>query len=669
MNDYTPIIKSKGFDPSPIAGNIPFFADSYSNPKCKGTALYREFWEEQIDRCKNGYTTGGLFIPPKMYYFLNFTIIDGVGSGKIYPDFLDLQYELYRLEHEIRNDPSVLGMTIPKARRKGLSFFGNSLLNHGMRFTDSYRAGVAGGHETYVDGFRQKLYRVYNNTVPEFKMNHLKRNDNVFTLGYEESTDRGDETTEIATMLFRTMGDKATKFEGEYFHDVIAEEAGEFDLAENLIISVGPALKNGEEFIGKFWLYGTGGKMSKGGKTFQAIYHNNESYSLKNVFVPGKRYYPPYVRIKKGSVKTPNLDKLYPNLAPEQLLGCEDIVAAEKSLKETEVKLAKNPDRTKLREHLQNYPKTVEDVFTSSGSNNFNPEILFSNMFRINSLSTPNYGLYKLEWVKDADGQMVIPLKVTARAAKLTDKEWELVLIHKHPLPHFKDLDIIGIDGYNEDKTTSTKSQGAIIGLRRNDKIISEHEVDGILPICVYYARPPRKEKFWEISLQLSVYYNALHNTMISAESDAIIKYYQDQGAKKFLARRPRAFDSLKTEQLHEFGVKMNSYSKPRMLGAIQTWVEDWGHINEFPKLSQDLIAYDDENIGTDWDLADALGICLTRIIDMGRKIPQQTSDVQEDPMDMGQWINGELVTTASVISTNEDKPWLKLPSAFKDGL
>src|SRR6056297_2898902 len=112
---YDPIIKKKGFNPSPYAGNIPFYADSISNPKCIGTPEHQAFWEEVFYYCMNGYDTGGLHIPGEYFEYLNFKIIDGP-SGPQYPDFIDLHYELYQISERIKEDPSKLGALFPKAR-------------------------------------------------------------------------------------------------------------------------------------------------------------------------------------------------------------------------------------------------------------------------------------------------------------------------------------------------------------------------------------------------------------------------------------------------------------------------------------------------------------------------------------------------------------------------
>ena len=673
MIEYKPIIKKAGFAPQPIAGKVPKWADGKINPNCIGTKSYDDFWEEQMYYCINGYTTGGIYLSGAYYHYLNFQIINGL-HGPIYPDFVDLHYQMFKMVADVKKEGKV-GIVIPKARRKGCTFVFTGIVDHGMRFIEGYKAGVAAGLETFVKGFRNKLYESYNNTSDEFKLNHLAKNKEELKLGYEESTAYGYQETITGHIQFKTMQDSSEKFEGEYFHDVICEEAGVFDNVDKLVTSVGPAMRIGEKVIGTIYVFGTGGNMLRGARGFKHIWHNAESLKFVKFFIPAFRYHPPYyVGAKddhgKNIEKTDGLKKRFPKLKPEQLLGCEDVRPAEKSIRDERTRLSKNPDKRALIEHNQNYPLTVEEVFVSSGSNNFNSELLYGQGYEIDSLPMPKYTEHILEFVRDENGDMVTPLRVKQRAAKDSDKSYEIVKIYKHPKPGFRDLDVAGVDGYNEDKKTVMKSQGGIVVVRRNDRRKGDPNVEepGRIPICTYYERPPRKEKHWEICLMIAVYYNLEHNMMISAESDSVIKYFKDMGAKKYLSPRPKAFDSKDTKQTHDFGVKMNSFSKPRMLGLLQTFVEDTTQYIWFPELINDLLAYDDENIGTDWDLADALGYALMRIEDM-RRTPTKEDDGAPDPFAIRQWgvVNGQRVLVEG--SEQQKDPWSKLPNSFHDNL
>ena len=626
---YQPKIKTRGFDPSPIAGNIPDYANAKLNPALVNTKAYIDFWDEQIHYCYHGYTTGGLYIPGRYYHYLNFRKIDGVSHGKIYPMFTDLHYDLFLWKEQVRKDTTKAGGLVPKARRKGLSFVEVEDIIYGLRFTPEYRASVSGGLETWVNMFKDKLYRTYNDGADEFKLNAIRRNDNEALFGVTEFTGSRWEELQWGTVLFRTMKDSATKLEGEFFHDAILEELGEFPLARKAITSIGPALKDGEDYIGKFWGLGTGGNMKKGGRTFSELFHDRDTLKLDVFYIPGKRFYMPYVR-NSGRYKTPYLDKTYKDYAPEQLLGCEDVVAADESLRALVDEYIANNKRKELVEHMQNYPDKIEDIFISSGNNQFNTEKLQLRDFDLQS-SMPKYSEYVLDLIKDDVGNNIIPLKVKERPATDKDPVWDKVLIMHGglPMPHMKDLDIVGIDGYAIDTSNTSKSIGGIVVIRRSDKFFINNFPIVPMPILIYYQRPPRKEQFWDISLKISVFYNAIKNTMIGADVDALIGHYKNNFGKKYLSPRPKSFDSPDTKISHDFGFKATSSpnSKPKMIGCMQTFVEESCDHWVFRDLVLDFMSYDDESIGTDYDLADACGHALVRIQDM-KIVPKDDTKV-----------------------------------------
>jgi hypothetical protein len=386
--------------------------------------------------------------------------------------------------------------------------------------------------------------------------------------------------------------------------------------------------------------------MHKGGKTFSTIYHNNRAYQLVNMFIPGKRFYFPYIVTNNPNVykqRTPYLDELIATHSPEQLLGCEDVHAAEESLKKTEAELLKNPDRTKYLQHKQNFPDKVEDVFISSGSNNFNIEAIFERNFYLNGLPAPMYQEMVFEWEKTDSGDIKQPLVVKVRQPNKQDPDWKRVLVYKGSDPKYNSTDVMGIDGYNEDQSLTTKSLGGFTVLRQY-KLFKEANISepGIVPIVCYYKRPPRKELFFEIALQVAVHYNLVKNVLVSAESDLVINFFKGMaGGKKYLAKRPRAFDSPDSKLMHEYGIKMNTYSKPRMISLMQTWVEDNINYCWFPVLCSDLAAYDAENIGTDWDLADSLGIALCLIEDKKKKMAASLNKSDEESSDDIEWVMG----------------------------
>ena len=665
QSPYVPLIKPAGFNPYPVAGNIPLYADSIINPKVLGTKAYEDFWNEQFDRCINGYDTGGIHIPGRYYFYLNYVILRGL-KGPQYPFFVDMDLEYWNLVDWIKANRK-MGLISIKARRKGLSEKAQTVLSHGLRFVEGYRGAVTAGIETYVTGLRNKFDSTQSNIVQDLRLNFLIDNDKTFKIGYETKNQIGGFVEEGygGFLSFETMHDDPTKLEGEYFHDVICEESGRFRKLGSVISSIKPALEFGSQMLGTFFVFGTGGNILSTSKDFKELWDNADTFGLVKFWVPGTRLYYPFFGNPKEDffIDPDNGEKMdsipnLRNLKPDQRVGCEDIQAAEAYIIRKRAEYAKLPNKKKLKEHNQAYPLTIEEAWTSGGSNNFNDEKIYDRLFAIEG--DPNiFTPVVLEWVTSSDGTALqgSEMKVKHRPANKDDPDWKIVWVYQYPKPDMIDLDIGGIDGYNQDLTQTSSSQGAMIVLRQGGKVnmVGEGIHKGEYPVCLYYKRPPRKEEFFDICLKIAVWYRLKRNTMINAEQDFVIDYFIKNNGMSYLSPRPKAFDSPRAQQVHKYGAKMTGYSKEMILGIVQTWVENFVDLCNFPALLRDLLAYDEEYIGTDWDSVDSLAYAKMRIEDM-RTRPRKNEfndEVSDEPV-WGADENGNIVIKNAIQESKE---------------
>lgn len=670
---YSPLIKTKSFCPNPIAGNIPLYADSVTNPKVIGTTAYTEFWDEQIDRCLNGYDTAGIHIPGRYYFFLNFVILKGL-QGPQYPFFVDLDLEYHNLVEYVKKNRKT-GIVSLKARRKGLSELAQAMFAYGLRFIEGYRGAIAAGIETYTTGLRNKFNSTQNNIVKDFRLNVLSDNDKQYKIGFEIKDPIGGyvESGYGGILSFETMYDDWTKLEGEYFNDVIMEEAGRFKYCGPAVSSIKPALEFGSQMLGTFFIQGTGGNILSTSRHFKDFWDNAEAYGLERFWVPGSRMFYPFFGNKKEEffIDPDSGEKLdaIPNLRcykPYERLGMEDIRAAEQYILRKRIEYAKLPNKKKLKELNQAYPLTVEEAFTSGGSNNFNDDKIYDKLFRIEG-DINNYRPVILEWVTDSKGKNIaesgFELLVKARPATKDDPDWKIGYEYQPPNPDMIDMDIGGVDGYNQDITQVSKSLGAMIVLRQGNKVnlIEQGIHKGLYPVFLYYKRPPRKEEFFDMCLKIAVYYRLKRNCMVNAEQDFVIDYFIKNGGTSYLSSRPKSFDAPRTKQVHKFGAKMTGFSKEMILGIVQTWVENYADLCMFPELLRDLLAYDEEYIGTDWDSVDALAYAIMRVEDMKTR-PHRSDDFRESEVEP-EWIvnqNGNIVLKRELPDTDKREKILK---------
>ena len=105
LTGYRPITETEGLDFNPEwfteARNTYLKTGQYCSYYF-GSKLYRDFWDEEYRRCKNGYTVNGYTITGFNYYFLNYyqlpnTEQDIAGDSRsiIFPRFFVYQYEFF----------------------------------------------------------------------------------------------------------------------------------------------------------------------------------------------------------------------------------------------------------------------------------------------------------------------------------------------------------------------------------------------------------------------------------------------------------------------------------------------------------------------------------------------------------------------------------------------
>lgn len=636
-------------NPVPVKG-IPDEANSKDFPKCYGTIAHEDYWQEQFRRCLEGYETGGVIIPGRYYYYLNFCQIHTVGRGYHFPDYTDLDLEFFRLVEIAKQEHK--GIICDKRRRVGRSHVMAAIFSYGIRFiSGGYKAGVVSGLKDYAEGFYKKFKDDNSKKPPELHIHHLHDNMDEWQAGYVlQST--GIKGGSHNMIFCRTANTNENVFKGEALDDCGFEEAGEFKNITKCYGATRSCFYHGMTMIGTPYLWGTGGAMSSSAG-FKDMLENAHDYNLIPFDIFGPRMLPPFyigaTNIKNDVEEVcPNIMEKYGHLSPEQILGCEDILAASEVIleKSSELKVAKN--KQPYYDHLQTFPMNRREMFLNFSGNPFDPDALSQQAQEIAIQPYSKYKRYILKWETDKDGKPVSPRKVVRDIAPDHKEDWECVLMLEDAIAGYKDLDVAGIDSYDQDKSSTSKSLGGMCVIRRKDIKTNKN---CRRPICIVRMRPRRKEEFYEACLMVAFYYNLKKNVLVDFEKAAVMRYFEENEGQKFLAERPRSFESKNSEQNHKYGMRFTTYSKPLSIGLLQSWVLD--DIDEcwFLIIIKELSDY---NVGitgddSDWDLADALMLALVRISDMGhRKQPRHEADEMgsRNIADLGNWqeVGGRMV-------------------------
>lgn len=621
----SPYIKARGFCPNPIVKHgIPKFADSRLNRKVIGTLDWQKFWEEQLYYIINGYETGGMHLPGRYYYYMNYRVFNTV-IGPIRPQIADLHLELaYIIEHCKREGKNFVG---PKGRRVGISeAAGTMIVDYGYRFIPGYKAGIAAGLKDYVTDFMQKWGDANAMIVPEFKIKTLINNEDEVIAGYKIKDEDGNtiEDGSKNIIYMRTMFNNAHLFKGLYLNDIVAEEMGEFKNSKEFFSASEDCLKFGDVQKGSMWLYGTGNKMGGASKEFQEIYHEAETtYNAVRFFIPRSQFFFPYYG---GASENGEIKEVVPNLLhlqPHERIGMVDTKAAEEAIMLKRKALREAGDMKKYFEFLQNSPITIKEVFTKSSSNNFNPEILSNQGFDILSQSK-RYAKYKLDWVKNENGERTFPLQVEATPASDESKNEECVLIlhDGHPPKGFRNLFVAGLDSYDQDQSKTSKSLGAMVVRRR---AIADNSMQSKQPVCLIRCRPPRKEEFYDMCAKVAVYYGLYRNVLIDVAKPGVIMHFKTLGLESYLAPRPKKFESANSTQGHDYGASLNGYSRPMMVSLLQSYFLDYTNTIWFEDIIDEAQNYDEYEADSDNDTIDALGLSLMQ------EVSDNTSPINQD--------------------------------------
>lgn len=638
------LIKSRAYCPNPIVRyGIPGFADTVANPKVKGTPAYNQWWDEQLYYIINGYETGGIKIPGRYYKFVNFDIFRGVASDRIRAELHDFQLDYAYLVEQAKAEKK--NIIIPKARRKSATTMNICMvIDYGYRFLLNYKAAIIAGKQEFADVFYDEWKYVDSQYINEFRIKRLQNGEDTVA-GYK--IDGGDgsklESGTRNTIYTRTVFHDPNVMKGKFLHDAVLEESGENENLVEVFNATRDCLMQGTVQRGNFFIYGTGGQMDRGSKGFKKMWHEYDAFNCLRWFIPATVFYFPFYAGATDST-TGELVEDIPNLqhmAPHERVGFSDEERALEEIEREKKKLLAKADLEEYFKFTQNNPTNIKEVFRKSASNNFPIIQMNDQAYKIES-EERRYGKFKLEYKKNPQtGEVLIPYEVEAIPAPddVPEKDCVLILHEGHPIKGFRWLEVAGLDSYDQDQSKTSKSLGAMVVFRRQHNIGT---VPQWLPVALIRNRPDRKEQFYELCMRLSIYYDLVGTVLIDIRNGLIIQHFKEHGCERFLSRRPRKFESPNSEQTNEYGVSLNKYSKPKMVGALQTFFAL--HIEKvwFLKIIEEALDYDEYEDDSDNDTVDALGIALMKALDMDHVAVNEDELMAANPYEYPEWGQNE---------------------------
>jgi hypothetical protein len=590
-----------------VQEGLNFLKNGYYCPDPKGSPAYLEYWGTQLERCVNGYSSGGVRITGHHYFYLNFCKIDVVQeiSGKVakkiskFPDFWDGDYNFFWCKHIARYGATeeeyknlglhvsipiaYLGggyhMIVGKSRRKGYSFKNAAICaNNYNTIRDStsligaydskylYPEGTMGMASSYLsflnDNTAWKKAREYVDKQEHKRASFKKMKDGVpVEAGY---------LSQIMAISFKDNPDAAR---GKDPMDVLFEEAGKFPNLIDSYMATYPGLTAGKYITGQIMIFGTGGDMEDGTKEFAQMFYNPMEYRLL-----------PFVNIwDKESTNsscgffhpvTWNMEGYYDNNGNSDIEGA---TAEEEQMRE---EIRKNSSTSKtLQQRQQEYPFSPSEAFLLVSLNDF-PTIELRN--RLNMILRENLHLKKGQPVElyrcpirkkvVADPILDITKCDPIWRREHTGKDFSGVpIIYEYPtgIPP-KGAYKIGFDPYRQAQAHESPSLASIYVYKT---VIKGHTTKNII-VAQYVGRPYDPDDVNKIAELFAELYNA--EIMYENEVTHVKSYFEKKKKLHLLAVQPDAVISAninKSTVARVYGIHMVEKLKDAGEKYIKKWL------------------------------------------------------------------------------------------------
>jgi hypothetical protein len=557
-----------------------------------GTRDYIQFWEEEERRCAEGYSVGGLWIPGRHYFYLNFTPIMKVkddvaiksfknrGSAKLgdmalvaervfdFPRFYEIDYEWYNFKHiawyggEFMGIKSLGGkhMACGKTRGAGFSFKEASDGVYNFNFIPGSKSYYFAGIEQYLttDGILNKVQPMLdfiNDYIPEWKQNRQKKN----TLMYQRASyidSFGVERGNMSEIIGVTVDDP-DKTRGKRGRKIVFEEAGSFkNLKKALGICMG-SIKDGDIWVGQISLFGTGGEEGLDIEGLEDIFNDPGAFDMlefPNVWEEGMEgttcgYFVPVWRTKS-------------TFMDEE--GNVDIVEAIKSEKKIRDKKKKAKDPKVLDRWKAEYPFTPNEMFKRLRRNMFDIGEIDAQIKRIETNQAIKGLLRYGKLIRTEEGvEFALQEKYTANPVeqyphKMDDDLEGCVTIAARPYKDQRGLTPAGMyqivfDPYYKEESEDLTSLFSIQVWKQYNQI---DPIDDGLPVAWWIGRPQQLETAYRNLFLLCDYYNCTAQGEIAGGGQGVVDY----------ARATKQIHKLEyePEMLHnkDFAIKQSQKNK-----------------------------------------------------------------------------------------------------------
>lgn len=577
-----------------------------------GTSEFMKYWEEQRNRCINGYSVGDTKITGSHYFYLNFCQIrltkEENDNEKVtkkrarvatkttsFPDFWDGDYEFFwivdiarngieksdldklHLNSQIKHLEGGKHVMLLKPRRRGFSFKNGALGAKNYTF-DRGSLTIVGAYEAKYLYPRGTMTMVtdYLNFIDENTAwakrrlinttAHVKSGFKQVVNGIELLKGYRSEVTAI------TFKDKPDAARGKDASLILLDECGVFSGLKQSYAATLPSVEQGNITTGQIIMYGTGGDMEGGTIDFESMYYDPDTYNLlafDNIWDDAATgtcgwFIPDFVNkvgfIDRDGNSDTNKAKQY-----------------EEAKRDDIKRTARDPQA--LDRHIVERPFTPREGFLQVNQNIFP----VAELQKWRSVILTNKDLLNIgvagRLIRGTDGIKFRPDNALRPIVDFPPKkDTDLTGCIVQYQPPFRDgsgeipqgLYIIVCDPYAHDKTTGVSIGAAYVIKRVNNVSFPDDMI-----VASYVGRPMTQDDYNYNLFSLAEYYNA----KIGFENDRgnIIDYAKYHRLTKWLIEEVELIDKKEGINIRKlgrnFGISMGNAERKRQ---AEIYLRDW---------------------------------------------------------------------------------------------
>ena len=621
-------------------------AEFFKKHKCytlapRGTTDYNSYWDQETERCLNGYTApDGDSITGYHYFYLNYSPImklkevsytDRYGNVRTrrerildFPRFWDYDYYYYNAIEQAEDDGK--HMAVLKSRQRGYSFKGASMLVRNYELIPGSKNFAVASEQKFLigDGLLTKAWQIMDfiDKHTAWAKQRLVSTRMERVAGYKITDEFGKQTEQgyMSSITGITLKNDPERIRGTRGKLVLWEEGGKFPGLLDAWRIEQPSVETDDGVaFGLMIAFGTGGTEGSSFTGLKELFYKPEAYNVlafSNIWDDNAEqtkcgfFVPSWSNLESFDE---NGNYIYMDQDGNSLKekAIENLIEQRNKIRDG------GASQQSIDRFISERPIKPREAVLELGKNIFPRKLLLDQLTRLrtNTKLRNMKHIVDLNW--DGNGQIIATEKktgdITEYPLKKGDKPHGSIVIWEYPIkdPPFG-LYIGGCDPYDHDDSF-TNSLGSVFIFKR----VKAGEAWTDVIVAEYSGRPDTAEEYYENVRKLLVFYNA--RLLFENERKGIYPYFTNKHCDYLLADQPdkiisEVFKDSKVQRRK--GCHMTKAIRAYGEGLILEWLlEEYepGHPNVERIYSEPLIEELIENDGVK-NVDRVIALCMVMI-------------------------------------------------------